>query len=391
MKYPYANPNLRIADLIKTLFSSASASEERIKKYFSDLTGKKYILVTNSCRTALYMAYQSLGIKGEVITSPLTCKVALDPIIESGNTLVFADINTGDLNIVPGDIEHRITDKTIAIQAIHLGGVACKMDRILSLAKQRNLIVIEDCAQSLGAYYNGKPSGSFGDVSCFSLIKNAYGIGGGILATNSFEIYQKALKINEELLATGLMLLLFRTIRNLAETNRNNILFRALHKSIMLVKGKKKSYGSVIQQLHQITCYEKKLAAHQLSRMTGLHNLRKNIGKKYYELLTGNNILVNYDYEVNGSSFTKFFVYNPSLDSQKALTCLNAKGIEVMHLEQRYGNPLQPRFVDKETALLQGLKNYDTVHDCLISLPLPEGIKEKHIFIIVSALKEITN
>ncbi|MGM0760794.1 MAG: DegT/DnrJ/EryC1/StrS family aminotransferase, partial [Thermodesulfobacteriota bacterium] len=92
MKYPYSNPNLRFVDVFCALLISQHTAEQRIKDYFAWLTGKKHILLTNSCRSALYLAYKALGTHGQVITSPLTCKVAIDPITETDNTPVFADI-----------------------------------------------------------------------------------------------------------------------------------------------------------------------------------------------------------------------------------------------------------------------------------------------------------
>ena len=160
MTIPYASPNLRCGDVVQALTLPEKNAEKRIKEYFRQLTGKRYILITNSCRTALFLAYCALKAKGEVITSPLTCNVAIDPIIESGNTPVFADIGLTDLNIKPGDIPVRITSRTIVVQAIHLGGVSCDMDRIMDMAERNNLKVIEDCAQSLGAYYKGRSCGS---------------------------------------------------------------------------------------------------------------------------------------------------------------------------------------------------------------------------------------
>ena len=99
----------------------------------------------------MYLAYKAIDSTGEVITSPLTCKVAIDPIVESGNKPIFADINTGDLNINPLDIEDRINKNTIAIQTIHLGGISCEMDEIRKIAKDNKLDIIEDSCHAFGS------------------------------------------------------------------------------------------------------------------------------------------------------------------------------------------------------------------------------------------------
>lgn len=239
MKYPYYNPNLHLSVFFKALFTSKAKAENRIKDYFKSLTGKKYILITNSCRTALYLSYMALDRQGEVITSPLTCKVAIDPVEESGNRPFYGDIREGDLNINPNDIGHRINEKTVAIQAIHLGGVSCNMDSINDIARKNKLWVIEDCAQSFGAKFKGKYTGSFGNIACFSLSKNAYGLGGGILATNNQEIYKKSLEIQEKFSNASKLLINYRVIRNFVETYRRTLLGKLFYKLLITIKGQK--------------------------------------------------------------------------------------------------------------------------------------------------------
>jgi len=391
MNVPYASPNLRCGDVVRALFLSETDAGKRIKQYFGQLTGKRHVLITNSCRTALYLAYCALGDKGEVITSPLTCKVAIDPIIESGNTPVFADIRLDDLCIQPEDIAVRITDRTIAIQAIHLGGVSCDMDRITDLAEKKNLKVIEDCAQSLGAMYKGMPCGSFGDVSCFSLIKNAYGIGGGILATNDTAIFHKVLAMNEQFGVRTRPLTLYRISRNLLDTWRSHRFGSMLYRLLMNLKGDKAGYQSVTAQLKQINAIEKKIAAHQMGRWSVLHKQRALIGKHYYERLTAAGIMGNQGFNAEYSSFTKLFVYHPAINAQKLIIAFKKKGIEAMHLEQKHGSPVQKRLVSAARCSEKGLENYNNVHDHLISLPLFEQMSEACLAEILNFMKKTVN
>lgn len=373
MKYPYSSPNFGFADLLRSLVLTAHVAEQRIKSYFSSLTGKKYILLTNSCRTALYLAYKATGISGEVITSPLTCKVAIDPMVEAGFKPVFADIDVGDLNINPSDIEHRIANETKAIQAIHLGGVACKMDEIKRIAEQHHLLLIEDCAQALGAKYNGSFTGTFGDIACFSLIKNGYGIGGGILATDDTHIFEKAKKLNVSLGAIPKKLLIWRVIRNLIATKRNTRLGNYFFTLLLKIKGEKKSYSSVVGQLYRLSPIELKIAAYQSSRYNSLHHKRKQNGKLYYSMLNEKGVFINNQYDPDKSSYTKLFIHNPFIDSQVWLKSLHSKGVEAMHLEEKTGSPYQEQIVNATMATSCGLNNYLKIHDHLISLPLCEN------------------
>jgi dTDP-4-amino-4,6-dideoxygalactose transaminase len=389
MMIPYASPNLRLRDLAVALMISEKDAEEQITHYFSSLTGKPYVLITNSCRSALFLAYTAADTRGEVVTSPLTCKVAIDPIVESGNTPVFADISMGDLNIRAYDIEHRITEKTIAVQAIHLGGVVCDMAPILEVAKKRDLLVIEDCAQSLGAAYKGKPAGSFGDIACFSLIKNGYGIGGGILATHDKALYQKAKYINAQQRSASPVLAGFRILRNLLDTQRSGEPAALLYRLLMRLKKDRQSYSSVTAQLHPISAMEKKISAPQMVRWEMLHARRRKIGRRYYDRLVSQELIQNHGFDPEQSSFTKVFVYHPGFRSKKHLKILEKMGIEAMHLEHKHGGPFQERLMPAARRGTGDLKNYDKVHDCLISLPVFEEMGETRQEMVMEIVERI--
>ena len=375
----FFKPNLRFIDLARALFLSEKSAKKHIENFFSELTGKKYILLTNSCRTALYLSYQSLGMQGEVITSPLTCKVAIDPIEATKNIPIFADINKGDLNISPDDISQRLTDKTIAVQAIHLGGVACDMDRILSILDKKNILLIEDCAQSLGAKYHGMFTGCFGDIACFSLIKNAYGIGGGVLATDKKTVYTKAKLLNDKFPKSPFLLIMFRVVRTLIATKRGVEPFTSLYNFIALLKGKRQSYSTILNQLRKISLVEKKIAAVQIKRFHHLQRERKKVGKQYREMLMQNKLMVNCQFDPDASSYTKFFLHHPLIKTQKHMFALGENGIEAMHLEEKSTRPYQNPIVRFNSATGKGLTNYKEVHDSMLSLPLSKDVSRLKI------------
>jgi dTDP-4-amino-4,6-dideoxygalactose transaminase len=388
MRYPYSNPNLRIKILLKALLFSDFSAIEKIQDYFRILTGKKYVIITNSCRSALFLAYKSLDKKGEVITSPLTCEVAIDPIKTAGNKVVFADIRLEDLNINPYDIEHRITKDTIAIQAIHIGGNSCEIDLIRKIATEHQLLVVEDCAQSFGATYKGINTGSFGDVSCFSLIKNAYGIGGGILATNSEKVYQEAVKLNDNLPKQKKILAYYRIIRNVLTTYGAFPLSNALLKLSHLKSNKEAK--SVTIQLKKALNIEIKIAAAQIDQYDSLHSKRCQNGILLNDILRNEDILFNQGISSKESSFTKVFVYNSSFDSRLALINLNKRKIEAMHLTQKHGSPFQEKIVSNEVEL-STLPVFNSVHDKIISLPLTEDFNLKELNYITQEVKRLKN
>ncbi len=145
---------------------------------------------------ALHLCLNAFDIKpgDEIITTPFTFIASAEAITYVGAIPVFVDIEKDTLNINTAKIEERITSKTKAIVVVHLFGQPADMKDIMDIAKKYNLKVIEDCAQSFGAKYNGIPLGSMGDSGCFSFYpsKNlgAYG-DGGMMITNNPEIYNK--------------------------------------------------------------------------------------------------------------------------------------------------------------------------------------------------------
>mgnify|MGYP000235723822 CR=1 FL=1 len=165
--------------------------EENIAK----LCGTKYACALNSGTDALMLALLTSGVRkgDEVITPPNSFIASTAAIVHIGAIPIFVDV-LPDQNIDPTKIEAVITEKTKAIMPVHLTGRMCDMDPIMDIAKRHNLIVIEDAAQSVGSKYKGKPSGSIGDVGCFSThpLKNLNACGdGGFLTTNNESIYNK--------------------------------------------------------------------------------------------------------------------------------------------------------------------------------------------------------
>lgn len=156
---------------------------------FSAFTGSKYCLGLASGLDSLWIALRALNIgKGdEVIVQGNTYIASIMGITINGATPVFVEPDPY-YNIDASSIEDKITDKTKAILVVHLYGQASNMQPIMELSKKYHLRVVEDCAQSHGAYFDGKMTGTFGDIGCFSFYpsKNlgAFGDGGAIITND---------------------------------------------------------------------------------------------------------------------------------------------------------------------------------------------------------------
>jgi dTDP-4-amino-4,6-dideoxygalactose transaminase len=147
----------------------------------------KFAVGVASGTDALHLALRAadIGPGDEVITTPFTFIATAEAISYVGAIPVFVDIRPDTFNMDVSQIAAKITKRTKAILPVHLYGQAAEMGPLMEIAKKHDLKVIEDCAQSFGAEYRGKKTGSFGDIGCFSFFpsKNlgCYGDGGMII------------------------------------------------------------------------------------------------------------------------------------------------------------------------------------------------------------------
>jgi dTDP-4-amino-4,6-dideoxygalactose transaminase len=158
--------------------------------------GIKKILMTPSCTAALEMAAQLcvVGPGDEVIMPSYTFVSTASAFVRMGAKPVFVDIRPDTLNIDETLIEDAITERTKAICVVHYAGVSCEMDRIMAIARGHNLKVVEDAAQGVNSWYNGRALGSIGDLGCYSFheTKNYICGEGGALCINNPEMIQRA-------------------------------------------------------------------------------------------------------------------------------------------------------------------------------------------------------
>jgi dTDP-4-amino-4,6-dideoxygalactose transaminase len=178
---------------------------EEVKAFeaeFASYLGIDHGIGVGSGTEALHLAIKAcgIGIGDEVITVSHTAVATVSAIELAGATPVFVDIEPDYYTMDPDLLKKAITNKTKAIIPVHLYGQAADLERILAIAREHNLRVIEDCAQAHGAVYKGKRVGAWGDISCFSFYptKNLGALGdGGLVATNDAELAHRARFLRE--------------------------------------------------------------------------------------------------------------------------------------------------------------------------------------------------
>ena len=191
-------------DSMLEIKTTMSKKVEMFEKLFANYIGVKYALMVNSGSSANLLALSILNnpflggkqIKEghEVITPAVTWSTTVFPIANINAKPVFVDVDLKTFNIDPKKIEKAITKKTKAIMVVHLLGNPCNMKIIRKIAKKYNLFLIEDCCEALGAQFENKKVGGFGDLATFSFFASHHitTMEGGMLVTNNQKLFEIA-------------------------------------------------------------------------------------------------------------------------------------------------------------------------------------------------------
>ncbi len=172
---------------------------EQLETEISNYVGCRYAVACASGTDALILALlaMSIGPGDEVITTPFTFVATASAIIRAGAEPVFADIDPKTYNLDPEKLAAVISSRTRAIIPVHLFGLAAEMQRIMKVARDHGIAVIEDAAQAIGAAYHGRNLGTIGSMGCFSFFpsKNLGGAGDGGIVTTDDADYADRLRL----------------------------------------------------------------------------------------------------------------------------------------------------------------------------------------------------
>ena len=198
-KIPFSGTGAEYSELEKATVLKAMCNKETLtqgkyqeafEKKFSEYISKKYCFATSTAANALELCATVLSLSkdDEIVCPAHTYNASAYPFAKHGGKLVWADINPDTLVVDVETLDRVVKEKTKAIVVVHLYGAPANMPLIMDYARKRNIIVIEDCAQSIGAEIDGQLVGSFGDFSIFSFHshKNISTLGeGGMLCMDS--------------------------------------------------------------------------------------------------------------------------------------------------------------------------------------------------------------
>jgi len=322
---------------------------EIFEKKISKICQSKYAISVNSGFDALFLSLKCLGInKGdEVITVSNSYIATASSIVAAGAKPVFIDVGD-DYNIDPELIEKKINHKTKAIMPVHLTGNPCNMTKICKLAKKYKLKIIEDSAQAIGASFENKKVGTFGEFGCFSLhpVKNFHVFGdGGIILTQKKEYY-KTIKL----------------LRNHGHKNRDEISIWGYNSRLDSVQA-----GIALGMIKDFSKWNKKI----------------NIIANYYRL----NILDPVKHQkINKNAksvFHNYIIQAPKRDKLKKYLLKNGIDTRI-----HYPIPIHKQKMFKKKNINFNLKNTEKQSRNIISLPIYPEIKMSQIKYIVAKINE---
>lgn len=180
-RYPVYQPSLSGNEkkyvnecLDSTWISSKGKFVSQFEQSFGRYIGIRHAATVSNGTVALHLALVALGIgpEAEVIVPTLTYIASVNAITYTGAKPVFCDSMRDTWQMDPEDVRRKITPKTRAIMAVHLYGHPCKMNALKKISEENGIFLIEDCAESFGSMYDGKHTGTFGDISTFSFFGN---------------------------------------------------------------------------------------------------------------------------------------------------------------------------------------------------------------------------
>ena len=364
-----------IEDAVKSgKISGNGLFTKKCQEFFEKEFGFKKTLLTTSCTDALEMAAILADIKegNEVIVPSFTFVSTALAFVRQGADIVFADSYSDNPNIDADQIEALITEKTKAIVVVHYAGVACDMDKIMSIANKHGIIVIEDAAQAIDSYYISKDGtkkalGSIGHLSAFSFheTKNIISGEGGMLCINDDRFIQRAEIIWEK------------------GTNRSQFFRGEVDKYSWVDTGSSFLPSEIISAF---------LWA-QIENMRDIQDKRIKIWNRYYEGLSSfepvsikkPKLPLVPEYATNNAHM--FYLVCDSVDDRtRFIQHLKDKGIlSVFH----YLSLHKSSYYEKYSTRKSELPNSDMFSDCLVRLPLFYELTDEQVEYIIHTIKEL--
>ena len=360
MSIPYGRQTIEdddiqaVIDVLKSDYLTTGPKIAEFEKLVCEYTNTKYAVAISNGTAALHAACFAAGIGpgDEVITTPITFAASANCVLYCGGTPVFADIDPNTYNIDVDDVRRKITEKTKAIIPVHLAGQPCDMDAIHELAKENNLIVIEDGAHALGSVYKGQKIGGLSDMTTFSFhpVKPITTGEGGMIMTNNEELYKR--------------LVLFRSHgitrdEEFMTSNEGPWFYQQLFLGFN----------------YRITDIQCALGVSQMKKLDKYLQRRREIAARYNEAFASvDNIVTPYQSDESNSGWHLYIIQVKGKNRKDVFEALREKGIGVnVHYIPVYYHPYYREHGYENTKCPIA----EEVYEHIISLPIFPGLTDE--------------
>ena len=360
-----------VVDVLRGELITTGPKVLEFESKLAERTGAKYAVAYSNGTAALHAACFAAGIGegDEVITTPITFAASANCALYVGARPVFADICSDTYNIDPAEIEKNITKKTRAIISVDFAGQPCDLDRIMQIAKEHDLIVIEDAAHSIGATYKGRNIGSIADMTTFSFhpVKAITTGEGGAVTTDSKELYEK--------------LLMFRAHGITREKNK-------------LINSEEGPWFYEQQFLgynYRLTDIQAALGISQLRKLDKFVGLRRNFAKQYSDAFKNVEGIIVPHQNVDGNSAWHIYVTQLELEKfsigrkeffAELLKCSIGPNV---HYIPVYYHPYY-----QELGYKKGIcPKAEALYDRMLTLPLFAKMEQNEVDYVINMTKSI--
>lgn len=373
IKVPLYKPTIEADDIeavskaVASTFVSGDGPECRaFESELAAYLGVKHAFFTINCTAALDLAFmiKDFPAGGEVIVPNFTfTSTALAPILN--NLIVkLVDVDPLSGNIDVNKIEEAITNKTVAICPIDYAGFPCDMDTINEIAKKHNLYVVQDSAQSIGAVYKGKKTGTLADLTCFSFhgTKNLIVGEGGAIVTDDDELAMRIIIMREK------------------GTDKHTYLTDPLKKGYYEYVDKGNSYvqSNILGAMGRT----------QLKKLDKLNNRRKEIANKYLAAFKNiKEIELRPEVKNIEGNWHLFNILVPKEDKTFVLEALDAEGIGVnIHYNPLHINSYYNRICEFDQNKLSGSIDF---FNRLVRIPIYPTLTDEQTDLVIRAVKKV--
>lgn len=358
-----------VAEILRSDFLTTGPKVAEFEAAVAEYTGARYAVAVSNGTAALHLACMAAGIGegDEVITTPMTFAASANCVLYTGGTPVFADIDPLTYNISPESVRSKITDRTKALIPVHYAGQPCDMDALHSIAKEHQLVVIEDAAHALGAEYKGKRIGALSDMTCFSFhpVKHITTCEGGMITTDSEELYKKLLK------------------------SRTHGIVKDPDQLLDPAQGLWYYEQQALGYNYRISDVQCALGLSQIKRLPFFVERRRALAKRYTEAFAGlENVRTPYQKEEVLSSYHLYVIQTPKERRREIYDKLKEAGIGVnVHYVPVYYHPYYREHGYRDICC----ENAEHLYDRLITLPLYPKMTDEEQDYVIKTVTQLLN